>query len=674
MDIGRVRAVVSQMTLKEKIRFLGCGLSLKTPSLERLKVFSLKLGEELLFHRPALFALACTFNRELVSAFGEKRAQAAHSEKEIADGAVNLGVIRNPMAQGSEAMFSEDAYITAELAKAYIEGAGAVIGTNILSGEGAYCDRFMDARALNELYAKPFQTVAAQLAGAAIPSGCLNGEPLFGSKQQVQVLKSALADDAFILNEAASVGQKSAAVSTGASLEIGQSEFDLRAIETLVENGQLDERRVDACVERAVWYIARRYEALKKPFDKKPRFDADARAAAQSMVLLKNDGTLPLKAADEKIHIAGNLDKAGAALMEQQLPSSVKLSLHASTALIFAKAENGRLNAHALKHLSDAAEAGKKTVLVIISPRPAETGGLLSANAVLYVPHVYAATYKAIADVLSGELNPSGKLAVSWAFNQKDYPAAKSDLAAARGNMFCYESVYNGYRYFNSFNQRLQFPFGHGLSYTDFEYSDLNVSAKNEGLDVSFTVKNTGAHNGDTVAFVFCNLDNAPVYGVQNRLAAFARVSLDKGESVSVKLRIELDRLSVYSEETGSFAVLGGKYTVCVASSASDVKLSDTVKVSGTARAAALTHRQIPSYFGEARFTPLGTEIEAVLKTPLIQKLNPNAAYLARPNHKKAHSLEKSANKKITKAKGTQAHSDFTGLSEFGFSKLLKSE
>jgi|GEM_PF-2380436 len=672
IDISRVRAVIKQMTLEEKVQFLGCGLSLKTAQSQRFKVFSLLLPDELLFYKPNLSAIGCAFDTQLAKDYGKLCKNLALDAQQLVDGVINLGVIRKPMKPGAETMLAEDPYVVSELADAFIEGAGSVIATNILSGEEAFEDRYMDARAMRELYFKPFETLKSKLAGATVPSGCLNEATLFNCKNFVSLVNELLPQYALLLNEAGSVIDRTESLIAGSTFEIAHAESDMRKVIKDVENGCLDEKRLDNAIERIIYFVASRYEDLKTLQESTLSYDFDKRIARISPVLLKNDGTLPLSPGT-RIAVAGDLSKEEFSDLSTFLPTE-KNRAHADTVIVFAtpQQEDTSVGAAAEKALIAATDAGKKTVLVILSPRPLQTTAILPANAVLYVPKIYFYTFEAIVELLHGFTNPSGKLNVSWAFKEKDYPANLNTRAASRG-MFCYESVYNGYRYFNSFKKGLQFPFGHGLSYTKFEYANLKITADFECVWVDYTVKNTGGVAGEHVSFVFCDLEQSPIYGLKSRLGAFSRVQLDKGKETTVRLKIPYERLSCFDAQNDKWVIPGGQLSVKIADSAEHIKISDTVKLPhGTRVTAGLNQKKIPSYYAQDRFAPLGNEIELLLQTSYLKENSEHAHYLDTPSKKKKQALEKTLKKRIQKVLKI-SHTHFNGLSEYAFDKILKS-
>ena len=655
------------MSLEEKAQFLGCGLKLKTAHSDKYKIFSLKLPDEFLFYKPVLSAVGNTFNRELARSYGQMCRDLSSKNRLTVDGVINLGVVRDPMAEGAECMLSEEPLVVSELASGFIDGAGAVVGTNILSGETAFSIRTIDERAKRELYFKPTEALSKKLSGVCIPSGTLNGVPVCASKPFSKMLRDLIGDSTPIFSEAGTVINKAETLNLFENFEIAQSPKGRKDIIAEVENGNLDEKRIDRCLERIISLVANRYESLKT-IDRTGMLDFDEVASRQSIVLLKNDGILPFRGSG-RLAVTGDVEKQEIAILSQVFGNVADIK-SAGTVIVFAKNEGSKLSVRAEKALIDASDAGKQTILIILSPRPVETDIIMPANAVLFVPTVYFNTLDALAKIISGEVNPSGKLAVSWAFNKEDYPAQKS-LKYNRGNAYCYESTFNGYRYFNSFKKDIQFPFGHGLSYSEFSYSNMQLTHSDNSIGLEFIVKNVGEHNGETVIFVFAEIDNDTVYGLKSRLVGFCRVNLDKSENTRVKIKIPYNNLAVYKADSSEWIIPGGMLKLSVGSDCLHLPLSDSFKLPFSSRIqAGLDKLVAPSYFANSNFNPSKREIEAQLgSSDFSEALK---FYTAPPE--KGSSLEKKAVKKIKSALKQEIKINLTGFSEFGLLKLMKAD
>ena len=182
----------------------------------------------------------------------------------------------------------------------------------------------------------------------------------------------------------------------------------------------------------------------------------------------------------------------------------------------------------------------------------------------------------AMLDLIMGRVNPSGKLAETYPMVYEDTPPQPYYPAKERNSDYR-EALFVGYRYFDTFDKEVRYPFGYGLSYTTFEYSDLKVDDKG----VTFTVKNTGACAGAEIAQLYVGLPDANILRARKELKGFAKVFLEAGESGTVTIPFDNYTFRYWNVKKNGWAVEGGTYAVCVGSSVADIRLSGTIDVAG---------------------------------------------------------------------------------------------
>lgn len=225
----------------------------------------------------------------------------------------------------------------------------------------------------------------------------------------------------------------------------------------------------------------------------------------------------------------------------------------------------------------------------------------------------------AAADLLLGRANPSGKLAETWPLAQEDTPC--HGFFGNGGNVEYRESIYVGYRYYDKARKEVAYPFGHGLGYTDFEYTGLTLSApeleEGGGLTVRVTVKNTGALAGKEAVQLYVAPPTSGMFRPVRELRAYAKVELAPGESKTVELALNRRAFAYYDAQAGVWRVDSGTYTVEAGSSSRDIRLRQTVVVRGEAPSTALND-QVPAYCDPAGQWPVPKEqFEAVLGHPV---------------------------------------------------------
>ena len=246
-----------------------------------------------------------------------------------------------------------------------------------------------------------------------------------------------------------------------------------------------------------------------------------------------------------------------------------------------------------IKQVCDVYHKAGKQVVVLLN-----IGGVIETASWKDLPDAILCAWQAgqeggnsVVDVLSGKQSPSGKFTMTWpikftdAYSSKNFPIDQDpriDMLnqGQKGNVKNVdytdyeEDIYVGYRYFDSFNVPVSYPFGFGLSYTTFEYSDAKIAEKDGGYDVNVTVKNTGAYEGKEVVELYVSApDNKPANKPVKELKAFAKTkSLKPGESETVTLNVKAADLASFDEANSAWVVANGEYDFIVAASAKDIK------------------------------------------------------------------------------------------------------
>jgi len=216
----------------------------------------------------------------------------------------------------------------------------------------------------------------------------------------------------------------------------------------------------------------------------------------------------------------------------------------------------------------------------------------------------------AMTDALVGNSNPSGKLSETWPLKLEDHPSCPYYPSKERTSEYR-EGIYVGYRYFDTTAAPVRWPFGHGLSYTTFAYSDLKLSRD----QVTFTITNTGAMDGAEVAQIYVSCRNGKVFRPKKELKGFTKVFLKAGESKTVSVGLDDRAFRYFDIKTDRWEIEGADYEVMVASSVSDVKLRQTLQVPGTA--APVTCGCLPSYESGKVENVSDAEFEALLGRPI---------------------------------------------------------
>ena len=406
-----------------------------------------------------------------------------------------------------------------------------------------------------------------------------------------------------------------------------------------VREGRLPIQELDNCARRMLLLVARCSSAdrRQKAELRQEHRDVAERAACEGIVLLKNDGGLLPLNRKGTIALIGEFAKkpryqgAGSSLVT---PLAVENAYDAIVSragdeleILFAPGyrEDSLKPDKAL--LAEAKKAATKADMVIIFcglPAILETEGIdrrdlrmpesheclveevlsVNRNAVLVlmnggplempwagaVPCILEAYLggqsggNAIARILFGEENPSGKLAETFPVRWKDNPASRF-FPGGRESVEYREGTLVGYRYYDAAGCDVLFPFGHGLSYTEFSYEGLSLKEENSdghiSIDVSFTIRNTGKRQGKEGAQVYVKKTGSSSKNHQRGLAAFAKIALAPGESKPVSLSVDELELSCWNTKEGRWIAAGGTYEIQVGSSSRDIRLKGMIDIRG---------------------------------------------------------------------------------------------
>ncbi|MBW4889984.1 glycoside hydrolase family 3 C-terminal domain-containing protein [Mucilaginibacter sp. HMF5004] len=224
-------------------------------------------------------------------------------------------------------------------------------------------------------------------------------------------------------------------------------------------------------------------------------------------------------------------------------------------------------------------KANKNTVVILYGGGPIDVSQWVNdAKAVIQVGYPGQEGGTALAEILLGKVNPSGKLTVSWPVKLEDSPAHKLGEFPGDGTDVKYnEDIYVGYRYFDTYNVKPQFAFGHGLSYTNFKYSNISTAKNHQTATVTFTLKNTGTVAGAEVAQLYVHDNHSSVKRPEKELKAFQKVFLKPGESKTITMKLNADAFKYYSETKKQWILEPGKFEVLVGTSSDAIKLKSPI-------------------------------------------------------------------------------------------------
>ena len=504
-----------------------------------------------------------------------------------------------------------------------------------------FIDAVVDERTLREIYLRGFEIVVKKSQPWTVMSAYNRVNGVYCGEDEFlldRVLRKEWGFRGLVVTDWGATNDRVKSIPAGLDLEMPASGgVNDRQVLAAVKSGELSESDLDLVIQRNIELILKGAGVRQREIELNLglHHSLAKRAAGESMVLLKNkDRQLPLKPS-LKIAVIGDFAKnpryqgAGSS---QVVPTTldnafecIASKLDEQGSVTFAKGyEPGKtkLDQGLIQEAVDLARSADAVVLFVGLPAIDESEGfdrehldiprqqellinsvckensnsvvVLSNGAPVTMPWVDApgailegyllgqAGGAAVADILFGKTNPSGKLAESFALEQQDIPS--DNWFSGTGRQVQYrEGLYVGYRYFDSANKEVLFPFGHGLSYTEFEYSNLFLSKTlltvEDSLEVNLEVRNTGDVFGAEIVQVYVSMIDSKVYRPVSELKAFVKVHLVPRERQRVKLSIDLSQLAVFDSYRRAWVLEPGDYVIKVGSSSRDTRLERTIQV-----------------------------------------------------------------------------------------------
>lgn len=565
---------------------------------------------------------------------------------------------RNPLCGRNFEYFSEDPYLTGKLSAGFIRGMESTgVGTSLkhFAVNSQELSRFnsdsiLDDRTLRELYLTAFEIAVREGKPATVMCSYpkLNGIHCSDHKVLLSdILRGEWGFDGMVVTDWGAMNDRIWGFRAGCDLNMpGGSAYMEKAVLEAVKTGVLPESAVDDSASRVLKLVFRAAETLKKDAfcDYEAHHMLARDAAEQGAVLLKNeDAVLPLKETDQ-IAVIGSMAKkmrfqgAGSSHINPKklsqpldflpgavyapgcdehgdttdmlIAEAVRAAGNAKIAVVFAglpdryesegfDREDLKMPEGHLRMIDAVADANPNTVVVLLCGCVVECPWADKVKGILYMGLPGQAGGEAAADLLYGRVNPSGKLAESWPYSYADVPS--SEIYGKTKDALYEEGIYVGYRYYDKAGVPLRWPFGYGLSYTSFTYSDM----KAEGRNVSVTVTNTGSCPGAEVVQLYVAAPGSGLHRPKRELKGFQKIFLQPGESKKVVFELDDRSFALWQE---GWKIPGGSYTVQIAD------LSVRMEVTGEQIPAPAWQKN--SWYENCQGKPSKSQWEAVMGRP----------------------------------------------------------
>ena len=583
---------------------------------------------------PAACLSACSFDKELFREYGEELAKEAiaHDVDVLLGPGTNIK--RNPLCGRNFEYFSEDPYLSGKLAAAYIKGVQSKnVGTSLKhfamnSQEYARFinDSQVDDRAMREIYLKAFEIAIGESDPWTVMASynVVNGIHATENKQLLtDILRDEFGFRGVVMSDWGAIHHPVESLKAGLNLEMpGLSKGSEYRICQAVQNETLEQSVLDASTMR----LAELYQKCQQPkadeFDREHALEMAKRIGDESIVLLKNrDNLLPLNK-NQKIALIGDFcvhprfQGGGSSQINPLYVSNLLDVLREDgISLEFARGyDSDNLKpSKALIRQAKRAAAGKDAVVIMCGlPRALESEGYdrehmqmpashlelirqvaaVNRNVIVvlqngapvempFLPRVKAVVEaylggsmhaQSIRDVLYGIVNPSGRLAETFPISYGDVPSADTYLKDMYESPYR-ESIYVGYRYYDTFHKNVLFPFGYGLSYSEIRYSELKAELREDRAVLTFRLTNSSQRPAKEVVQIYAGLMDDDMMRARKELKAFDKIPLEAGETKTVTMEIPVETLRYYSANQNSWKLRGGKYRFYLAKDALDESL-----------------------------------------------------------------------------------------------------
>lgn len=544
-------------------------------------------------------------------------------------------------------------------------------------------DTVVDERTLRETYLLPFEIAVKKAQPWTIMNSYNRVNGTYAAENKwllTDVLREDFGFEGVVITDWGAENDRVAGLIAGQEIEMPTSSgIGTKLIIDAVKNGTLDEAVLDAACDKII-ELSKKAEPIlggNYTYDSDEHHELARKIAGQCMVLMKNENNLlPLKK-DAKIALIGEmahtpryqgagsslinpikLDSAYSSMKEMGIDftfakgyelkkckekKAMELVLEAKqkakeaeVAVVFiGLTDEFETEGNDRHHLSippmhtvlleEVLKVNPNTVVVLSGGASIEMPWADNVPAILNMFLTGQAGGSAVCDVLFGDVNPSGKLSETYPMTLEEN-SSYNYFPGTSVSVEYRESVYVGYKYYDTANKAVRFPFGHGLSYTTFEYSDIKLSADSikdtDTVTVSFKVKNTGERDGAEVAQVYVSDVESTIFRPVKELKGFKKVFLKAGEEAEISIELDKRAFAYYNVKLGDWHVESGEFKILVGASSRDIKLEASVNVESTVEAEIPDYKAVaPSYYGADIMNVSDDEFKAVYGKELPPKV-----------------------------------------------------
>lgn len=594
---------------------------------------------------PTASALACSFDRTLLETMGKALGESCQAEDVSVILGPGANIKRSPLCGRNFEYFSEDPYLASQMATAHIKGVQSKgIGTSLKhfacnnqETRRMSCSAEVDERTLHEIYLCSFEGAVKNAKPWTIMCSYnrINGEYSSDNKLLLtDVLREKWGFDGLVVSDWGAVNDRAVGIEAGLDLEMPSSlGKNDKLIVKAVQDGTLSEKSLDNVVRNILKLVQKSEEGYNPStkWDMEKQHTLSGKICSECAVLLKNDGMLPLSTKDKVAFIGKfaeapryqgggsshiNSFKVTSALDAASKYCSVEYAQGYVTDVdrtdnelldeaVDCAARNDKIVIFAglpdtfesegfdRKHLmipncqleliNKIYEVNKNITIVFNNGAPIEMPFLPKVRAILEMYLGGQSVGEAECALLFGKVNPSGKLAETFPINLEQNPSYLN-FPGEDDKVYYKEGIFVGYRYYEKKKIKPLFPFGYGLSYTNFEYSDISVSSDEIDsygeVTVKCKIKNVGNMAGKEVVQLYVSDKESSVPRPIKELKGFEKVELKSGETKTAVFHLDRRSFAYYEPKVHDWFVEDGKFDILIGASSEDIKLSAEIYVS----------------------------------------------------------------------------------------------
>lgn len=668
---GRIEKLIQAMTLEEKASLCSGKNFYETQDIDRLGVHSMIMSDGSHGLRrqmdlvdplgiresmratcyPTASTVACSFDRKLLYMMGDYIGRECRHEQVSVLLGPGVNIKRSPLCGRNYEYYSEDPYLTGELASAFVTGVqqhqvGTCLGNFVANNQEKNrmtLDTIIDERALREIYLAAFEKIVKTASpwGIMCSYNLVNGEYVGEHNHLLQdILRREWGYEGLIVSDWGAINDRLKALIAGLDLEMPSS------------NGRNDKRLVTAIrkkylesdiLDQTVYRVLASYMKLDRTYKEEPTYIKEEhhkiarQIACESIVLLKNeDNILPLSVQQrvgiigafakypkyqgtgcskvnptmldspyeeivaitgrKQVSYAPGYDLETFQMNHQQLEEAIEVATVSDVVLLFVglppqsesesiDREHMQLPKSHNRLIAEVRRANKHIVVILNNGSPVEMPWIQRIKGIVEPYLAGQGGGYAIAQLLYGQINPSGKLAETFPKRLQDNAAYKN-FGGDMSQVQYRESIFVGYRYYDRASKEVLFPFGHGLSYTTYHYHDMTLSTTSitdlEVLRVSCKVTNTGTRRGKEIIQIYVRDSQSSIFRPDKELKGFCKVQLQAGETQEVSVLLDKRSFAYYNKECGEWIVESGDFEILIGASSRDIRLQKSVYVQST--------------------------------------------------------------------------------------------